>query len=467
MADISNIKCCGWQGAHFGEQPPHFDEETMTRLVYKKEKCPDTGREHWQWFCLFKNPVKSFKAASLLKLGQGGKAIAVRGENWAIAINYVMKTDTAIGPVVNHGVAAPTYGGNRGAVWHMQDDGTYAAKQGEVKSGDKLRQALDMIMEGKTCVDVMNWDPVWYANNQKKVKDFYQTFNMEQEGKPEEVKVICLWGPTGTGKSHYAATRFPRAYWVTSARGGLLWFCGYNNQKQIVLDDFDGKISAEDFLKVTDKYQYLHRWQVKNGMTRLRHNVVVFTSNSHPKTWYPNESQFRQEAIMRRFDEIIYMSDKYTGEKKEEPKVKPEIKPEPKLERLPNVAVEEDSDSDLEVTAVINCSRFTTPPPMKRRNAIAPIAPMAPKRPREEDDEEEEDAFLEEWKKQVDNLRSKRAEMLRRRLNGEEKEEDQEIPPLVDVPWVEVPSYQPTMSECESIDLTLSSDEDEDDESEC
>lgn len=113
------------------------------------------------------------------------------------------------------------------------------------------------------------------------------------------VRVLVLFGPTGTGKSHLAFTQAgPDPY--SKPVGG--WWDGYAGEKVVVFDEFtDDQADARDFLRWTDKWPL--RVQVKGGFQAAKWDRVVFTSNSDPRDWY----QFEQDhaaAVQRRITDI-------------------------------------------------------------------------------------------------------------------------------------------------------------------
>lgn len=124
--------------------------------------------------------------------------------------------------------------------------------------------------------------------------------DLAQEAKPyvaEGVRGIWLWGPPGTGKTHYARSTWGDAYYVKPQNK---WFDGYIGQKTIVLDDLDKLgVCLGHYLKIwADKWSCTG--EVKGGQVNLVHDRFVVTSNySIEELWMEDEEM--QKAIRRRF----------------------------------------------------------------------------------------------------------------------------------------------------------------------
>lgn len=97
-----------------------------------------------------------------------------------------------------------------------------------------------------------------------------------------ETEVIVLQGPTGTGKSRFAAERYPGAYW--KQRSG--WWDQYFGQETVVLDEFYGWLPYDLLLRMCDRYPLLV--ETKGGQAQFTAKTIVITTNSSPRHWYKN-----------------------------------------------------------------------------------------------------------------------------------------------------------------------------------
>lgn len=131
----------------------------------------------------------------------------------------------------------------------------------------------------------------------------------ESDRQVQGVRVLCLYGPTGVGKT-FAAVNFIAGgvdYYIAEApsqRGSKLWFDGYEGQHTLILDDFDGDYCTLAYLKrLLDVYKL--KIEVKGGFAWAVWTTVVITSNSHPSAWYNKaDMQVNLGPLKRRIQEI-------------------------------------------------------------------------------------------------------------------------------------------------------------------
>lgn len=118
----------------------------------------------------------------------------------------------------------------------------------------------------------------------------------------DDVRGLWIYGPPGTGKSHYARTKFGESMYIKAQNK---WFCGYEGEDNILLDDFDHQGSClGHYMKIwADKWSC--NGEVKGGIVPLKHKRFIITSNYKPEEIWPDDDQMRR-AIIRRF-ELIWM----------------------------------------------------------------------------------------------------------------------------------------------------------------
>jgi len=110
------------------------------------------------------------------------------------------------------------------------------------------------------------------------------------------------WGRTGSGKS--------RAAW---AAGGLesypkdprtKFWCGYDGQEHVIIDEFRGGIDVGHLLRWLDRYPVIV--EKKGSSVVLKANKIWITSNLSPDLWYPGLDNETYQALLRRLNIIHF-----------------------------------------------------------------------------------------------------------------------------------------------------------------
>jgi len=106
------------------------------------------------------------------------------------------------------------------------------------------------------------------------------------------------WGRTGTGKSRRAWEEAGMdAY--TKDPNTKFW-CGYNGQRNVVLDEFRGRIDVSHLLRWLDRYPV--NVEIKGSSVPLCAERIWITSNLDPRTWYPELDEETVLALVRRLN---------------------------------------------------------------------------------------------------------------------------------------------------------------------
>lgn len=107
-----------------------------------------------------------------------------------------------------------------------------------------------------------------------------------------------FWGRTGTGKSRTAWERAGLQAYSKDPR--TKFWCGYQGQKIIVIDEFRGGIDIAHLLRWLDRYPV--RVERKGGSYPLMAEQYFITSNLHPNDWYPDLDTETKNALLRRIE---------------------------------------------------------------------------------------------------------------------------------------------------------------------
>lgn len=250
-----------------------------TKCVYmcsQLEKCPETGRLHWQAFVKFKDGQRGTWIKTHCDNRLHFEAVTVER---AEAIGYGCKAETRVeGPLEN---------GTKPKAVDKHGKGGEATKQ----KWEKIKvlgpeKALD---EG--LFHIKDYDKV------VKNMDLYK-LRTQEPMRTDEVKGIWVYGEPGVGKSHWVKDNYPGHYLKAQNK----WWDGYSGQEAVLIDDFDKHGAClSHYLKIwADKWECTG--EVKGGTIPLSHKHFIITSNYLPgQLWKPTEDSELIKAIERRF----------------------------------------------------------------------------------------------------------------------------------------------------------------------
>lgn len=113
-----------------------------------------------------------------------------------------------------------------------------------------------------------------------------------------EKNVFVYYGSTGTGKSRRAWEEAGQTAYAKDPRSKF--WCGYGNQRNVVIDEFRGGIDISHMLRWLDRYPaYV---EIKGSSRPLRAEKIWITSNLHPDDWYVDLDEETKQALRRRLE---------------------------------------------------------------------------------------------------------------------------------------------------------------------
>jgi len=257
------------------DSPITFHDTKMRYLVYQREIGKGTSHHHYQGYVQFKKPI-SLRSASLLipkahiEVAQGSpeqcKAYSTKNETRAPGCKPVEQ-----GTMSGQGTRTD---------WSM------------VRSSiEKGASELDLALEYTGLF-------IRHYKGMTKIRKLIRDSNAHPY---RQVKAICYWGPSGTGKTFRIYDRYKgdiKRLYRPDLSTQTVWFDGYDGQEAILFDDYKGQIPLQSLLQILDPYP--KNLPVKGDFVLARYTRVFFTSNTDPSGWYPYASNEEQSALHRR-----------------------------------------------------------------------------------------------------------------------------------------------------------------------
>lgn len=132
---------------------------------------------------------------------------------------------------------------------------------------------------------------------------------------PEGLTVIWVYGPTGSGKTHWALERMRKEtgredddlVYKSPPMITTFWV-GYQGEEYVILDDIRGTQVPMNYLtQWLDPYKCIIN--IKHGHAYSMAKVVIVTTLSHPSTFYEFTTE-DSDQLVRRCKEIVYLPNK-------------------------------------------------------------------------------------------------------------------------------------------------------------
>lgn len=254
---------------------------------WQLEKCASTGRFHLQGFSQFRSRVKYTAVKTLFEKAGALRPNSVHVE-WRRgtvkqADDYSKKQDTqqqesqTVGTIV-----LPAGQGARSDLKRLR------GKTSRARSLDDLY--LDEDPEDDIQMEL--------AKYPKYAAGYLAALQRKRARKFRKIKVITLWGKTGSGKTRYAYER-GAFKWSPPSDTTKEWWDGYAGEKVILIDEFYGQMKPARLQELLDGY--MCRMDIKGSHTYAQYDTVYITSNVSPDEWYGESVPAEVKAsIMRR-----------------------------------------------------------------------------------------------------------------------------------------------------------------------
>lgn len=252
-----------WIGTSYKEKF-EFDQNKLDYAVWQQEKCPSTGRLHFQFIIGTKNRCRFNTAKAIIK---DKEAHIEHARDIQKSVEYCSKQETR--------VDGPFYYG-----------ATPKAKQ-TVVEGLRTNTVQEYLTENPQ---------LWRAvRNLREVRGILS--------KPRQIctEGILLTGETGKGKSKIAG--LISNYLGTYFHSGEQWWDGYDAEPLVVVDEYRGTWTAGYILQLLNHLPF--RVQYKGGSTQFTSHTVIFTSNLRLADIIKQHDIPTQNAIRRRIKEYI------------------------------------------------------------------------------------------------------------------------------------------------------------------
>jgi len=254
-----------WIGTLYEYTTPTQLPPGVTWLKGQQETCPSTGRIHCQLIAGFARSVR---------LAAVKRAMGTPTGHWeltrsAAAESYCWKDDTAVAGSRFELGSRPVRR-NCSRDWDDIKALAIAGKLQEVPSDVFIR---------------------YYNGLCRIAADASSPVPMVRE-------CHVFWGRTGTGKSRRAWDEAGLDAYAKDPR--TKWWCGYRDQRCVVIDEFRGAVDVSHLLRWIDRYPV--SVETKGSSRPLMANKFWITSNLDPRLWYPEIDSETLSALLRRLN---------------------------------------------------------------------------------------------------------------------------------------------------------------------
>lgn len=263
-------------------------------IIANPEKCPTTGRRHWQVYAQLLFTATSRKAVRTALNFDSGRIFIAKGSALQ-NIEYCSKSETREGDTFRWGTAS------------------HAGPTGKGSQRNDLAEIKAKIDAGASQAEIMaDHFPTWVRYHKSLELYAYRT------NKPpnwRQVKVTVIHGETGAGKSRAAIAMaeaagegYPASPVINAS--GQCWWPDYEpGGRAILINEFYGQLRVSYMQQLLDGHRLTV--ETKNGQVKAAWTHVYITSNFHPRTWwrsYANVPIKVEKSLIRRCRRVIHLN---------------------------------------------------------------------------------------------------------------------------------------------------------------
>lgn len=270
----TGVRSRGWCFTWFN--PPRVQlwtalPEGVLYAVWQLEKCPTTGRLHLQGYVRFKNPHGLQGCVDFID-SNAAHWTPARGSD-ADNKKYCSKEETrATVPLTD--AQDPFY-----------DAGCGPFELGNPANPGKRTDLAIAAEAVQRTGDLSEVDPVMIIKFSKGL-DRLVELTAAAPKRPSSLKIFCIKGESGIGKSFQVENRFHGELYKPVWGNSGVWFDGYAGQKILLIDEFRGQCRTDLFFKLLDPYDLT--LDKKGGTIRAAWDTVFITCNQDPFQWWPD-----------------------------------------------------------------------------------------------------------------------------------------------------------------------------------
>lgn len=174
-----------------------------------------------------------------------------------------------------------------------------------------LKTIIELIENNATDEDIKKLFPTQYLLHIDKIHKVREQ-QRYAENKTNERKVIVtyIYGPPGCGKTRYVVNKYGYGNFYRTTNYRKYCFDFYDNEKVLVLDEFDSSFPITEMLTYLDVYPVQLPCRYANKMAN--YDEVIIISNLKLSEQYRNiqeEKPQQYSALLRRIHKIIRMDE--------------------------------------------------------------------------------------------------------------------------------------------------------------